>query len=157
MIELKILFHRNLKSYRYQTAFTTEIPMVSESLLKAMQSIDCIEHSYFIINKNSVIVKPLYAWDGATGALIQSKNLRIPSLIHDIGCQAINLGLLPIELRQDFNKEYYNQCLLYDVCKPRACIHYIVITIWGMLRKYKILKHKENEKYSKLEKIEILK
>lgn len=136
---------RKIKGYRYQIGKECVIPIVSKELKKALINIETIIHPFYQIYKDRVWVKDLYAWDGATGVLRQTKNIRIPSLIHDIGCQAINNGQLPRSVRKAFDKEYYEQCRLYGVCSLRRLLHYVGIRLWGL-----IPKTKEVESYAKI-------
>lgn len=147
MLELE---YRKLKGYRYQISKPVTIPVVSKQLREALAEVNNVIHPYFEIRSTTVWARDLYAWDGATGA-INTKDLIVPSIIHDIGCQAINNGLLPRTLRKPFDKEYYHQSLLYGVCKERALAHYLVISAWG-----KIPKDKEDEDYAKKHSIVIL-
>jgi hypothetical protein len=94
-----------------------------------------VAHPFFKITKEGVFVKAEYAWDGATGSLVQSENLVVASLVHDIGCQAVNLKLLPRHLRRDFDYEYRQQALTYGVSPLRAEVHYAAISLWGLVPK----------------------
>lgn len=141
-----ILLHRDVTHYRFDVWKDTGIPIVSPDLKKALLVMDHpIIHPYYVIDKDTVYAKAEYAWDGATGVLRQTKNIRIPSLIHDIGCQAINNGQLPRSVRKAFDKEYYEQCRLYGVCSLRRLLHYVGIRLWGL-----IPKTKEVESYAKI-------
>lgn len=141
-----ILLHRDVTYYRFDVLKDTTIPIVSSVLKKALLSLDHpIVHPYYVIDKDYICAKTTYAWDGATGVLRQTKNIRIPSLIHDIGCQAINNEQLPRSMRKAFDKEYYEQCRLYGVCLLRRLLHYVGIRLWGL-----IPKAKEVESYAKI-------
>lgn len=141
---------RKIKGYRYQIGKECVIPIVSKELKKALINIETVIHPFYQIYKDRVWVKDLYAWDGATGA-VNTSDLIVPSLIHDIGCQAVNSKKIPFSLREYFDEEYYQQCLLYGVCKERAIIHYTIIKAWG-----KIPKDKDSDEYSKIYEVEIL-
>ncbi len=149
---------RDITRYRHESSGETKVPIVSSQLRESLakcsahlhytQTIE-INHPFYFINKFEVIAKDRYAWDGATGA-INTKNLRIPSLIHDIGCQAINSGYLPRSLRPAFDREYYEQCELYGVNKLRRLIHYVAISLWGLVPKSSV-----KEQYAILYSVEI--
>lgn len=61
-----------------------------------------VKHEYFEFIKNkdaasvTVKIKEGYRWDGATGLpdLMQTKKLQIPSLVHDVFCQATNENII---------------------------------------------------------------
>lgn len=99
-----------------------------------MRDRDTTRHPFFEIERRAVLVRAGYAWDGATMA-VNTDSLIVPSLVHDIGCQAVNLDLLPFELRACFDAEYYAQSLAYDVPKIRAAIHYAAVRFWGTIPK----------------------
>lgn len=71
------------------------IPLPSEPYRK-------VEHKFFTLHlrslgKSTAIIKPGYRWNGADVIpdLIESHELIIPSLVHDIFCQATAENLLP--------------------------------------------------------------
>lgn len=127
--------YRNVDIYRYQITEDCSVPVLSPDLLRALRNIETIRHPFFEITRQAVLVRAGYAWDGATGVLFQTENLRVPSLIHDIGCQAVNLGMLPRDFRAAFDAEYYAQALEYGVLKARAIAHFAVIRLWGIIPK----------------------
>lgn len=107
---------------------------MSPELLRALRDAETIQHPFFEIGRRAVLIRAGYAWDGATMA-VNTGSLIVPSLIHDIGCQAVNLALLPFEFRACFDAEYYTQSLAYDVPKIRAAIHYVAVRFWGTFPK----------------------
>ena len=72
-----------------------------------------------------------YAWDGASGPTIDTKSTMRGALIHDVGYQAIRLGLLPAWHREVFDK------LLHDICKEdgmwriRADLWWKAVDVFG--------------------------
>lgn len=127
--------YRVLHPYRYQITDDCAVPILSGALISALRDMETVRHPFFEITRRAVLVRAGYAWDGATGVLFQTANLRVPSLIHDIGCQAVNLGMLPRDFRAAFDAEYYAQALEYGVSKPRAMAHFAAIRLWGMIQK----------------------
>ena len=123
--------------YRYVLTEDCYIPVTNKRLCGALYSHQQPPHPFFEITPRFVLAKAGYAWDGATGALKNGENLVIPSLIHDIGCQAVNLKLLPTDFRPKFDLEYYQQCRLYGVLWVRAKVHYLAISLWGKIPKKK--------------------
>ena len=134
--QLNNLIYQKIINYRYRIADeSVTIMFHNKELVKSLKQHNQHKfHPYFQINSFSVEAKVSYCWDGATFTL-NTPNLIIPSLMHDIGCQAINLGHLPRECRKHFDREYYEQCLLYGVNKYRANLHYVCIRLWGMIPK----------------------
>jgi len=147
----KYLEYKDRKLWRFTTESPCLIPFASIGTRLALKDIDVIAHPFFSITRNGVQVEAEYSWDGATGALRQSKNLIVASLVHDIGCQAINAGVLPRSLRPVFDYEYRQQALKYGMSPLRAELHYAAISLWG-----KIPKREGIPNYTKVELIEIL-
>ena len=124
------LKYKDVHSYRYRVNDDVFIPFLNDDMKHAMSFLDIVNHPYFVINKDGVFANKNYAWDGATYA-INTKNLIIPSLVHDILCQAISLGLLDRKYRPLADKEYHLRCLESGVSKTRAAIQYIAIRIYA--------------------------
>lgn len=132
---MSILIYKKLVGYRYRVEDNTDLHFMNPKLVEWLREHkQCQFHPYFNITSTFLTANSGYSWDGATLAF-NTENLIIPSLIHDIGCQAINLGYLPRETRKHFDKEYYLQSLKYGVCKPRAMFHYVCIYLWGKIPK----------------------
>lgn len=129
--------YKELTPYHFLLTEDCYVPILNKKLRGKMYSHPQAPHPYFEITPRFVLARAGYAWDGATGAVKQTKNLRVASLTHDIGCQAVNLHLLPQEFRSHFDTEYYKQCRLYGMCWLRAKIHYLVISFWGKIKKPK--------------------
>lgn len=140
----------NVNGYLYEIEDRVNVPVISSKLRNALFEQQTVEHPFFIIRPNYIEVAEHYAWDGATGAVKNTPDLIVPSLVHDIGCQAVNLGLLPFSLRKCFDREYYEQALLYGVNPVRALVHYSAISLWGL-----IPKSPSKDKYSRRYEIEL--
>lgn len=147
----KYLEYKDRKLWRFTTETPCFIPFASTGIRLKMSSIDAVVHPFFTISEDGVKAEAEYSWDGATGALWQSKNLRVASLVHDMGCQAINAGLLPRSVRPAFDYEYRQQVLKYGMSPMRAELHYAVISLWGLIPKREGIPD-----YTKIEVIEIL-
>lgn len=139
--------YKKLRPYRYMALSDAAIPIISPRLRGALYSSPTIDHPYFTITPHAVIAKSTYAWDGVTFSPIQPKKLIVPSLTHDIGCQAVNMGLLPHRFRALFDKEYYLQSKRYGVSEITAQIHYALITFWGLIPKHESLKPRYARSY----------
>jgi len=131
------LHYQNIRSYRYRvTDDLILIPFLNEDLAHAVSFIPPVIHPFFVITEKGVAVKKNYAWDGATYAF-NTKNLIVPSLVHDVLCQAISLGLLSRKFRADADKEYFLQSLGHGVAKTRAVIQYGMIRVYATLTNIK--------------------
>lgn len=123
-----------LHPYRYRLAESVSLKLRNRDLLEMLRRRRAV-HPFFAVEGETVCASKDYAWDGATGALFQTRDLIIPSLVHDIGCQAINLELLPWEMRPAWDREYLLQCEAYKVAELRREIHYRAIRVWGLIPK----------------------
>lgn len=149
---------RELLNYDHQVFEAVTIRPVSDKLKKMLSTLDKpVIHPYYRIDKEGVWAKELYAWDGVTGS-IDSDYLRVASLVHDIGCQAVNNKVLPREFRAAFDMEYFVQSLLYNPYSKgsflynlvviRSFFEYCMVRLWGL-----IPKGKEKDKYSIIHRI----
>jgi len=74
-----------------------------------------IGHEYFTLNERGTLwVKQGYAWDGASGPAVDTRNFIVPSLVHDVFYQMMREGLLPQEYRKSVDE------LLRKMCHDRG-------------------------------------
>lgn len=93
---------RYREGYKYQLAedFRIKTPIVGES----------IRHDYFQLSKNgNLLVKKGYAWDGASGPTIDTKDSMEPSLVHDVFCQMMRTELLSFNKWQDTVNSFFRE------------------------------------------------
>lgn len=149
---------RELQTFDHQVYEAVTIRPVSVKLKKMLSQLENpVIHPYYKISEEGIWAKELYAWDGVTGS-VDSEYLRVPSLVHDIGCQAVNNRVLPREFRAAFDREYFVQSLLYNpypkgsflnqCVKVRSFFEYVMVRLWGL-----IPKGKEKDKYSIIHRI----
>lgn len=86
-----------------------------------------VHHEFFTISNNVLIIQKGYAWDGSSGVLFQTENLKFPSLIHDVFYQIMELGLLNYKYRDALDQMYLKLCIKNDVFPLRAWLHYYVL------------------------------
>lgn len=133
------LHYQDIKAYKYRVKdITQEIYFLNKDLIKALEPYNVIVHKYFQIQHDRVLVYNNYTWDGASKVLFNTKNLIIPSLVHDILCQAIALGYIDRDIRKEADKEYYLQSRKSGVNVIRVALHYIGIRTWANLVKTKL-------------------
>ena len=65
-------------------------------------------------------IKSGYAWDGASGPTIDTRNTMTPSLVHDCFCQLIRQGYLPDTDRKAADLFFYSLLLERKMWKLRA-------------------------------------
>lgn len=78
-----------------------------------------IPGSLFLDTDGMLIVYKGYAWDGASGPAIDTKNFMRGSLIHDVLYQLIWEGLLPFYYRKDADDVLIKICKEDGMCAPR--------------------------------------
>lgn len=92
---------------------------------------------YYEVGESYIRVYKGYAWDGATGPVIQTETTKKASLVHDVLCQAIGEGLLP-ESNQKTADEIYRYIAEQEgMSIVRRNVHYWAIRlfrpIWAKL------------------------
>lgn len=86
-------------------------------------------HKYFEIRRDGLfIARDRYAWNGSdyVADTLQSQSA---SLVHDIVCQAVQLGLLDRKWKRQGDIEYYKQCTANGTSPLRAGIRFIGIQL----------------------------
>ena len=93
---------------------------------------EVIQCEFFSLStKGELRIYRRYAWDGASGPTIDTKSTMRGALVHDVGYQAIRLGLLPVWYREVFDK------LLHDICREdgmawfRADLWWKTVEVFG--------------------------
>lgn len=61
-----------------------------------------------------------YAWDGSSGPCIDTRSSMEASCVHDVLCDYINQGLLPVSLQPLVDQEYYTICVKKKMWWRRA-------------------------------------
>ena len=92
-----------------------------------------ISHAYFTITPYGVWLNAGYAWDGASGPVIQTESTKVPSAVHDALCQSIDLSLLPESYRKTADRIYYTLCQRYNMHPIRAWYQYTALITAGPL------------------------
>lgn len=98
----KVVYYH--KGYKYQLAS-------NYSIATNIRGFN-VEHDFFQLSDNGILlIKYGYAWDGASGPAIDTKNFMRGSLVHDVGCQMIATGLIPSTTQILWDR------LLVEICK----------------------------------------
>ena len=76
---------------------------------------------YISLNSTGLLsISKGYAWDGASGPAINSKNFIRPSLVHDCLYQCLRQGLLPQICREYADDRLKQDCIKDGMSKFRA-------------------------------------
>ena len=111
------------EGYKYQLA-------EDEVFFTAIYPRERIDHPFFEINPTGIVIaKAGYAWDGSTGAA-DTIDSQSASLLHDIICQAIQLGLLDKGYKPAGDLEYYRLCVKNGMWRVKAAWRLAAISIY---------------------------
>lgn len=90
-----------------------------------------IETEYLALNRDGVLViKKLYAWDGASGPAIDTPNFMRGSLVHDALYQLMKLNLLPKRYRKTADK------LLRQICRQDGMSFLRAFYVYRAVRRF---------------------
>lgn len=112
-----------MKSFRFQVAEDSELDLVN-----AMELPD-VNFEWFTKEGTTIKIKKGYAWDGASGPTIDTKDTIRASLIHDCYYQAMRLGLVHSEFRKAADKELRDQMIKAGCWKVRAWLWYFAVRL----------------------------
>jgi len=91
-----------------------------------------------------LIIFDWFPWDGNSGPVPNWRSTLEASAVHDILCDWINDGLLPISLQPMVDQEYYNLCVERGLWGWVAKVRLIAVR-WHMLGKKKSFHRKVYE------------
>jgi len=95
--------YRNLPNWKYQ--------LLEEWRYQTNLTGYFVEADLFQLEDDGeLIVDRGYCWDGPSGPTFDTKSFMRGSVVHDVLYQAIRLGLLPLELRKQVDKELIKLC-----------------------------------------------
>ena len=113
-------------NYKFQLAENLEEQLINASILP-----DEVDAEYFNISDGCIFIKEGYAWDGASGPVFNTRNTLKASLIHDVLCQGMRIGIIEDTYRKSADKELRDQMIKSGVIKIRAWIWYFAVRIFG--------------------------
>jgi hypothetical protein len=119
--------YRELKNYKYQLVqdFEIMIPLKPGSHIETL----FISLTVYGLLK----IKNGYAWDGASGPAIDTKNFMIGSLVHDVLFQLIGMRYLKRSDIKTANQILRDVCIMSGMSKLRAWWVYSAVQIFGPL------------------------
>lgn len=113
------------RGYKYQLRENA----IAES---GVRPCELVQHEYFAIDTDGLIlVRHGYAWDGASSLAIDDPGTIYASLFHDVGYQAIRLGLIADVWRLELDRMYERLCIEGGVNRVRARYHYLALRFGG--------------------------
>lgn len=91
-------------------------------------------HEFFECSHNVLSVSTCYNFDGPSGPTIDGPTNMLPSLFHDVLCEAIKLGLLDKKYRK-YVDQLFRQHLLKAGMKPwRVWAYYQGVRLWSRFK-----------------------
>ena len=108
-------------------------------------------HPYASLKDGILSVKRGYAWDGASGPIINTRDTLVASLVHDVLYQAMRLNLIKPskENRKIADKNFFEILKMNGVNSIRRKVWYFAVRLFG---KKSTIKIQDNDKIKKLTK-----
>ena len=102
-------------------------------------------HPYASLKDGILSVKRGYAWDGASGPIINTRDTLVASLVHDVLYQAMRLNLIKSskENRTIADKNFFEILKMNGVNSIRRKVWYFAVRLFG---KKSTIKIQENDK-----------
>ena len=109
--------------FKVEENFSIELPF----------KIPDFEHEYASSKDGILSVKKGYAWDGASGPIINTRDTLVASLVHDVLYQAMRLNLIKSskENRQIADKNFFEILKMNGVNSIRRKVWYFAVRLFG--------------------------
>lgn len=109
--------------YKYQLAETLAVELHDK--------FPDAEAKWCSVKDGVLIIAENYAWDGASGPVVNTENTLKATLVHDGLYQLMRLGKLPRSCRKAADKEM-KQIMIENGCsKHRANLWYVCVRLFG--------------------------
>lgn len=95
-----------------------------------------IQFKFIEIENGRLYIAEQYAWDGASGPTIDTKNTMTPSLVHDALYQLMREGLLSDDFKADADRIFYEMLKERGMWFIRARLWYRAVVIGGPTSSY---------------------
>ena len=121
--------------FKVEENFSIELPF----------KIPDFEQPYASSKDGILSVKKGYAWDGASGPIINTRDTLVASLVHDVLYQAMRLNLIKSskENRKIADKNFFEILKMNGVNSIRRKVWYLAVRIFG---KKSTIKIQDNDK-----------
>ena len=121
--------------FKVEENFSIELPF----------KIPDFEHEYASSKDGILSVKKGYAWDGASGPIINTRDTLVASLVHDVLYQAMRLNLIKSskENRMIADKNFFEILKMNGVNSIRRKVWYFAVRLFG---KKSTIKIQDNDK-----------
>ena len=121
--------------FKVEENFSIELPFKIQDFV----------HPYASLKDGILSVKRGYAWDGASGPIINTCDTLVASLVHDVLYQAMRLNLIKSskENRQIADKNFFEILKIHGVNSIRRKVWYFAVRLFG---KKSTIKIQDNDK-----------
>ena len=91
------------------------------------------EHQYASLKDGVLEIKKGYAWDGASGPIINTRDTLVASLVHDVLYQAMRLNLIKpnSENKKTADKIFFEILKMHGVNAIRRKVWYFAVRLFG--------------------------
>lgn len=101
---MKIKYIERRETYKYEL---TEDYYV---YIPELRSAPDVQTKFASLQNGNLFIKASFMWDGASGPTYDSPSSMRPSLVHDVTCEFVRLGLLPEIWVPILNAVFYRMC-----------------------------------------------
>lgn len=118
-----------MKYTKYKYKFKVE----ENFSIKLPYKIPDFEHPYASSKDSILSVKRGYAWDGASGPIINTRDTLVASLVHDVLYQAMRLNLIKSnsENKKIADKIFFEILKMHGVNSIRRKVWYLAVRLFG--------------------------
>lgn len=101
--------------------------------IKLPYKIPDFEHQYASSKDSILSIKKGYAWDGASGPIINTRDTLVASLVHDVLYQAMRLNLIKSnsENKKIADKIFFEILKMHGVNSIRRKVWYLAVRLFG--------------------------
>lgn len=117
----------------FYTKYNYKFKVEKSLTIKLPFTFNNFTHPYIKLINGNLTINIGYAWDGASGPVIDTKNTLIASLVHDALYQAMRLNLIPNNeaTRKLADKTFYSILKDNGVFAIRRSVWYFAVRVFG--------------------------
>jgi len=95
-----------------------------------------VEFGFLKVENGVLHIQPKYAWDGASGPTIDTRNTMTPSLVHDAFYQLMREGVYPVSVKPYADRLFYEMLKERRMWFARARLWYRAVVVGGPTSSY---------------------
>jgi len=113
---------RRLKGYKY---------VLEEEERHEVEIYENVHNDFISLDHGSLIIRPGYYWDGASGPTIDDKTNHLAALVHDALYQLMREGLVDRSHRKYIDQLFKQICLDNGMSRFRAWYYYRAVRMFS--------------------------